>query len=470
MRDAEMVASIVAGQTAGLAAAYDRYAPALHAYCRTLLGEPADADDAVLDTFIIAASELSGLQDPDRLRPWLYAVARNECRHRLRSRALSAAPGGADEVPDDTVDLVADAEKAELRAMVGAALAGLGPGDRDIIELNLHHELAGQDLADVLGVSLNQAYALESRAGARFQRSLGALLVARTGQESCPELADILSGWDGQMNVLLRKRINRHIERCEICGERRHELNPALLLSMLPVALPPAGLRDQLFDLLNDVGPAASAYRAGVIHRAAPFGWSGFPEPRDPPHAVYGARTYAVAAGVAALALFAAGALVGVSVLKPHTQHPPAAAGAEPFAAAPAPSVLPEATVKPTHSAGAGSSDPPLFAPIVPWVAATAGPVPISRSRPPGSQPSSPSGLPSSSPPPTSAPPSSPPPTSVRPSSPPPTSVPPSSPPPTSDPPPTSAPPTDSPSPSASASTVVPVPTLMALRLEVAVS
>jgi RNA polymerase sigma factor (sigma-70 family) len=468
MRDAEIVASIVAGQTAGLAAAYDRYASALLAYCRTLLSEPADADDAVLDTFIIAASELSGLQDPDRLRPWLYAVARNECRHRLRARALSAPPGGADEVPDDTVDLVADAEKAELRALVGAALAGLGPGDRDIIELNLHHELAGQDLADVLGVSLNQAYALESRAGARFQRSLGALLVARTGQESCPELAATLSGWDGQMNVLLRKRINRHIERCEICGERRHELNPALLLSMLPVALPPAGLRDQLLTCSTMWAPAASAYRAGVIHRAGPFGWSGFPEPRDPPHAVYGAKTYAVAAGVAALALFAAGALVGVSVLQPHTQHPPAAAGAEPFAATPAPSVLPEATVKPTHSAGAGSSDPPLFAPIVPWVAATAGPVPIFRSQPPGSQPSSPSGLPPSSPP-SSAPPSSSPPTSAPPSSSPPTSAPPTSDPPTSAPP-TSDPPTDSPSPSVSASTVVPVPTLMTVRLEVAVS
>ena len=44
------------------------------------------------------------------------------------------------------------------------------------------------------------------------------VLVARSGRESCGELAAILSGWDGQLNVLLRKRINRHIERCELCG------------------------------------------------------------------------------------------------------------------------------------------------------------------------------------------------------------------------------------------------------------
>jgi DNA-directed RNA polymerase specialized sigma24 family protein len=42
MRDREIVAAIVAGDPAGLAAAYDSYAAALHAYCRSLLGEPAE--------------------------------------------------------------------------------------------------------------------------------------------------------------------------------------------------------------------------------------------------------------------------------------------------------------------------------------------------------------------------------------------------------------------------------------------
>src|SRR6202451_336207 len=87
MRDREMVAAIVAGDPAGLAAAYDSYATALHAYCRSLLREPADAADAVQDTFLIAAAKLAGLRDPDRLRPWLYAVARNERHRRLRARA-----------------------------------------------------------------------------------------------------------------------------------------------------------------------------------------------------------------------------------------------------------------------------------------------------------------------------------------------------------------------------------------------
>ena len=94
-----------------------------------------------------------------------------------------------------------------------------------------------------------------------------------------------------------------------------------MLLSMLPVALPPPGLRDQLFYLIDDMGPTASAYRAGVIHRAGPFGWSGFPEPLDPPHADHRRKTRALAVGAAALAVFVGGAMFGSAVLKPHAKR-----------------------------------------------------------------------------------------------------------------------------------------------------
>jgi len=57
------VAAIIAGDPSGLADAYDRYAVPLHKFCSAMLREPADAADAVQDTFVIAASRLSGLED-----------------------------------------------------------------------------------------------------------------------------------------------------------------------------------------------------------------------------------------------------------------------------------------------------------------------------------------------------------------------------------------------------------------------
>ena len=382
-----MVAAIVAGQADGLAAAYDRYAPALYAYCRSLLGEPADADDVVQDTFIIAAAKLGGLRDPGRLRPWLYAVARNECRRRLRSRALSAPLDEAGEVTDDTADVGAGAERAELRALVEAALAGLNPRDREIIELNLRHDLSGRDLAEALGVSVNQAHALASRARSQFETSLGALLVARTGREACPELAAGLHGWDGRLDVLLRKRVNRHIEHCEICGARkRRELSPAMLLGVLPVALLPMGLRAQLFRLIGDLSPVPSAYRAGVISRAGPFGRSGFPRPLDPPHLVHGPVAHAAtaSAGAAVVAVAAAGIMYGLH--GPHAPHSPGPPPAGPSSRASVTSPGPPGAA-PRASAGAGSPSRPGTIPLAAGATATGPPGPGSPSSPPAGQP-----------------------------------------------------------------------------------
>ena len=75
MRDSEIVASIAAGHSGGLAEAYDKYAGPLYEYCRFMLTDPGDAADAVQDTFVIAAARAAGLRDPERLRAWLYAVA-----------------------------------------------------------------------------------------------------------------------------------------------------------------------------------------------------------------------------------------------------------------------------------------------------------------------------------------------------------------------------------------------------------
>ena len=98
MEDPEVVAAIVAGDPAGLAEAYDKYAVPLHSYCRSMLREAADAADAVQDTFLVATAKLHTLRDPGKLRAWLYAVARNECLRRLRAgnalSALEAADAG----------------------------------------------------------------------------------------------------------------------------------------------------------------------------------------------------------------------------------------------------------------------------------------------------------------------------------------------------------------------------------------
>ena len=294
MRDSEVVASIVAGDALGLATAYDRYADPLYKYCRTLLADPADAADAVQDTFVIAASRLGGLRDPDRLRPWLYAVARNEALRILRSKKGTSALDEARDMTDDSGDVAAGAERADLRALLEDAAMGLNPGEREVIELQLRQGLETAEVATVLGVSRNHAHALLARARDQLETCLAALLVGRAGRGECDELGALLAGWDGRLTVLLRKRVHRHIERCPTCDARRaRELRPAMLLDLSPGAAlaagaaislrlaagAPEGLRAHTITLATGQGVGAVAHRAAVLSRAGAFNRSGFPRP-----------------------------------------------------------------------------------------------------------------------------------------------------------------------------------------------
>ena len=108
--DREVVAAITAGDPAGIAMAYDRYAAALYGYSHWILHDSAAAAGALKDTFVIAAATLSNLSEPSKLRPWLFALARNECRRRIRpTSAVRDGEADAAGQPADATDELSDA-------------------------------------------------------------------------------------------------------------------------------------------------------------------------------------------------------------------------------------------------------------------------------------------------------------------------------------------------------------------------
>ncbi|MDD7919793.1 RNA polymerase sigma factor [Actinomycetospora callitridis] len=230
------------------AAIYRRYGDALHDFCLGMLRDSDAAADCVQDVFCTAASRLGQLREPDKLRPWLYAIARHEALARLRRRRR-------EEPTDDLPDSASTAEgpetlaaRTELVSLVAKAVGGLADRDRAVLELHYQHGLDGPALAEALGVSATNANTLVSRLRTTIERCLGATLVARHHRDHCPELAALLADWDGAMTVLLRKRLNRHIERCGSCSRARRELvTPQALLASAPVIIPaPAWLGDSV--------------------------------------------------------------------------------------------------------------------------------------------------------------------------------------------------------------------------------
>jgi len=123
MQDRAVVEAVIAGEADGFGAAYDQHAASLYARCHAVLPEP-EAAEAVLDTFLVAAAKLDGLRDPDRLGPWLHAVARNECLRRLGPGAKIPAPADQRGEPQE-VPL-----PSRLRSQVLTACADNSPAGR----------------------------------------------------------------------------------------------------------------------------------------------------------------------------------------------------------------------------------------------------------------------------------------------------------------------------------------------------
>ena len=264
--DAQLVSAYLDGDRTALASIYDKYAAGLYDTAAAMLSDRHDAADMVQDVFCIAAERLNQLRDPDRLKPWLYAVLRNEVYRRTKKRKRATPTDFQAETTPDVVaafDPNADGAAAsydELAELVRSAAAGLDERDRLVLELSVRQGLTGTDLADALGVTPEQSYTLVHRMRDRIEKSLGAFTVAKMGSKECSELATIISGWNGEFSILIRKRVARHIDDCSICERTRSKYAPLALFGAAPVFLLPLGLREKVLTATQSIPtPSKSA-------------------------------------------------------------------------------------------------------------------------------------------------------------------------------------------------------------------
>ena len=198
------------GDRQAFAGIYDRYADRLHDFC--VFGMLRDRDaaaDCVQDVFCSAATDLAKLREPDKLRPWLYSIARNQAlARRINARRREQVSDEAPEVASSEAGPDTLAGRNELAQLIAEAAGGLSDRDRTVLELALSPRAGRAQLAEALGVSANNANVMVHRPRETIERSLGALLVsrrARTNPHSCRELAAVLAGWDGRFTILMRK-------------------------------------------------------------------------------------------------------------------------------------------------------------------------------------------------------------------------------------------------------------------------
>ena len=229
---------------ADFAAVYERHHQALYRYCRSILHDDHDAQDALQNAMTNAFAALQNERREIELRPWLFRIAHNEAITLLRKRRGTSTLDDGTPASGELEDRVAEREELRLLRM---DLETLPERQRAALVLRELNGLSHAEIGAVLDLSIagvKQALfdARTALSDSRDGRALACAVVRRT-----------LSDGDGR--VLRRRTLRAHLRSCAPCRGFRAELSlrPQALRLLAP-PLPIAGAAGLASSLLG--GPA----------------------------------------------------------------------------------------------------------------------------------------------------------------------------------------------------------------------
>ena len=158
--------------------------PYLYRYAYRLLGNTADAEDAVQDALLAAFKHLSRFRGEAQLSTWLTAIVINCGRMQLRKRSrhihisLESRIGENQQYPlsdiliDDRPNPEDECHRSTLNARLMQSAAQLSPTLRKTFHLRFVDHLSVCETARVLGVPTGTVKAQTARARAKLMKSI----------------------------------------------------------------------------------------------------------------------------------------------------------------------------------------------------------------------------------------------------------------------------------------------------------
>src|SRR3989454_6478900 len=162
--------------------------------CRLLLRNPTDAEDAAQQVFLSAHRAVLRGSQPREAAAWLAAIARNECRARVRARMRE--PLALPELPSDFPDPLASAIRALDLDAVWSAISSLPRRQRRALVLRELGGLSYHELPRALDVSGSSVESLLFRARRHVRSLLAGANAAALPVALRDELTRLIPGFD----------------------------------------------------------------------------------------------------------------------------------------------------------------------------------------------------------------------------------------------------------------------------------
>jgi RNA polymerase sigma-70 factor (ECF subfamily) len=178
LSDEQVVARVLAGQTALFEVLMRRHNERLYRAARAILRDETEAEDVMQQAYLNAYSHLRQFDGRSQFSTWLTRIAVHEALARARRRDRFTNMGDDDlshvDVPASasTPDPERLAFARELGALMEAAIDELPNATREVFVLRQVEGMGTSDVAGVLGVSEDVVKTRLSRARAALRRQL----------------------------------------------------------------------------------------------------------------------------------------------------------------------------------------------------------------------------------------------------------------------------------------------------------
>jgi len=176
--DGALVRRVLAGDTEAFAGLVARHRARGLRFAAAMLGDAADAEEALQDAFVRAFRGLRGCREPDRFDAWLLRILVNRCRTRLAGRRRGAALFVNDEVALERA-AARPAGDPDWRQEIDRALARLDAPQREAFLLKHVEGLEYEEMARLTGARIPALKMRVKRACDRLRDLLGGVDDAR---------------------------------------------------------------------------------------------------------------------------------------------------------------------------------------------------------------------------------------------------------------------------------------------------
>jgi len=173
--DDQLMTDYAGGDENALRILVERWERRVFAFLVRMLGSPEEAEDLCQDTFMNLIKAAGRYQPDGKFQSWLFRIAGNQARSRLRRRKILRwlpLSNEVDNTPTHEPDALDSLAGKEDRDLVQEAIARLPERQRQALLLKQYNDMSYQEISEAMDASVSSVQMLLHRAMTALRKDL----------------------------------------------------------------------------------------------------------------------------------------------------------------------------------------------------------------------------------------------------------------------------------------------------------